>query len=115
MKPTNDQLKSIVNIGHETSLRGKGISMREAIKQTNYIDLRKNFNYTDLIPILEFDDSQITKWIQYSEDKRTSGGYYLIENEIGSISSDNKFKNTNRIILTARYIEMELDYWANIL
>jgi hypothetical protein len=112
MKPTFNQLKSIVNIGHETSIRGKGISMIEAIKQTNYIDLRNNFDYTDLIPILEADDSQVTKWIQYSEDKRTSGGYYLKEKEIGSVSSDTKVKNSNPILLTAQYIEMELDYWT---
>jgi hypothetical protein len=61
MKPTIDQLKSIVNIGHEASIRGKGISLKNAINQTNYIDLRKYFDHTDLIPIVEEDKSQITK------------------------------------------------------
>lgn len=108
MKPSNEQLTNIALIGR-TSL-----SLRDALEQTDYTNLRTSFNEQDLIPILKENPELLDDWKQYSEDKRTDGGFYLANNSIGSLNSSKKSFKLNRTALTALYIIKELDFWANL-
>jgi hypothetical protein len=48
-------LREILKIGHETSIRGAGISLRDALTRSQYKDLRPSFGPEDLLPIIKSD------------------------------------------------------------
>jgi hypothetical protein len=108
------QLLEILKIGHETSMRGQGISLREALAHTNYGDLRSNFGPRELRPLINADPSLVEQWIAYSEDKRTSGGWYLTEEgeigQVGKPESRMRFDSIEEAV--AEYVVLELDFWA---
>lgn len=92
-------LRQILSIGHDTSMRGEGISLRDAIERSGYHDHRPRFCATDLIPLIEADPEVITQWAMYSEDKRTSGGFALAGTSPQAV---------------ADYVIRELDFWASL-
>lgn len=111
-KLINDELIKIVLIGDVVSIRGQGISLSEALKQASYKTLRNRFDYIDLTKVLSMNSRFIDIWYRYSEDKRTSGGYYLLNDTIGSIDKSIIYHNPNKTILVAKYIILELDHWC---
>jgi hypothetical protein len=48
----NTRLAKILDIGHDTSMRGAGISLREALAVTGYAEYRSSFTAVDLLPII---------------------------------------------------------------
>ena len=111
-----NQLIKILKIGHETSIRGKGISLGEALHRTNYKELRNSFGPKDLLPLLKKYPNLCKEWILYSDDKRTSGGWYLKENgEIGQVTNPGSQVNFDLLSeAVAEYIVRELDFWINV-
>ena len=55
------------------------MSLRDALSLTAYRELRPQFEESDLLPYLREDPALIEEWLLYSDDKRTSGGWYLSE------------------------------------
>jgi hypothetical protein len=115
MKDHDAKLLDILKIGHDTSMRGEGISLCEALKRTHYKELRKTFGPNDLIAIVKAHPEISNEWIMYSEDKRTSGGWYLHEKqEIGQIDDPGSRKKFNSIEeAVSEYVVRELDFWAS--
>jgi len=110
-----NKLTAILRIGHETSCRGKGMSLRQALHQTDYRNIRKQFSPQDLIPLIQSHRAFINDWIMYSEDKRTSGGYYITETGvIGQIDKPDTVSFSRIEDAIAEYIVKELDYWENL-
>ena len=112
---TDKTLLRILKIGHDTSVRGKGISLKTALQKSNYSEYRKRLGTNHLVPIIKSNPSIVDEWIRYSEDKRTTGGYFLSENIIGSIDLPDfqvKFEEKERQI--AEFIFLELDYWSSV-
>jgi len=110
------ELVGILRIGHETSMRGAGISLKDALARTRYSAVRRTFRAADLIPLIKADPAIARQWVLYSMDKRTSGGWYLTERgEIGKLRRDsNSMQFDSMEEAVAEYVVRELDYWARI-
>ncbi len=89
MRAGKSELLDILRIAHETSGRGAGLSLREALRLVRYTDLRAGFEPADLRPLLKAEPELLEAWLAYSEDKRTTGGWYLLRSgEIGRVGDD---------------------------
>jgi hypothetical protein len=49
----SSDLLAILRIGHEASMRGAGLSLRDALQRAKYTELRSTFEAGDLIPLLD--------------------------------------------------------------
>ena len=116
MSRMDTQLLAILRIGHDTSMRGAGVSLREALARTQYAAMRGSFGPSDLLPLIRSHPALCQEWISYSEDKRTSGGWYLTERgEIGTVGATNErmqFDSLEEAV--AHYVVLELDYWTGV-
>ena len=109
-------LLDILRIGHETSLRGGGISLREALSRTKYKERRSGFGAGDLRPVLAAHRELTEEWCAYSEDKRTSGGWFLLRSavigRVGDPDSQTRFDSMEEAV--AEYVVQELDFWTGL-
>jgi hypothetical protein len=86
MTERDTDLLGILRIGKETSSRGAGISLREALARARYKELRPSFGPGDLLRLVKAHRTLAEEWIAYVENKRASGGWYLsAEGEIGRV------------------------------
>jgi len=108
------QLRKILGIGLETSCRGAGISLRDALERSDYARLRSEFRPSDLLPLIRGNRELVEQWIRYSEDKRTSGGWYLIESActIGRVGGEDPLPFASIELAVAEYVVQELDFWS---
>lgn len=110
------RLRGILRIAHETSQRGAGLCLRDALKQARYADFRDSFGAQDLLPLIRDDRALVQQWVMYSEDKRTDGGWYLIREtrQVGRIGAPREdtldFRSIEEAV--AEYVVRELDFWA---
>jgi len=108
------ELLDILQIGHETSMRGAGSSLRDALRRTRYRERRPSFEAANLRSLLRADPELLEAWFAYSEDKRTKGGWYVLRSgEIGRVENPEKrrrFDSSEDAV--AEYVVRELDYWA---
>jgi hypothetical protein len=80
------RLQAILDIGHAASIRGASLSLREALRVAGYVDHRASFAAADLQPIIAAQPVLVEQWLSYSEDKRTTAGWYIARHgEIGRI------------------------------
>jgi hypothetical protein len=111
-----EQLLKILRIGHDTSMRGAGLSLRDALRLTRYRELREGFQESDLLPLLKAHPAVVEEWLAYSEDKRTSGGWYVLrDGQMGQVDAPaalTQFPSIEEAV--AAYVVRELDFWANI-
>jgi hypothetical protein len=118
---TTAEVRSILSIAHDSSGRGAGRSLRDLLSATRYCELRPNLRVEDLAQQFEADRDLIEQWVAYSEDKRTSGGWWLqpigAECEVGCFGDSGA--NTSRSdrfskpsFAAATYVLRELDFWA---
>ncbi len=109
-------LHEILDVGLLTSMRGVGISLREALGRINYKKLRREVDASDLLPVIKSHPYYIYDWKMYSEDKRTDGGWWIDEqsSRIGNLQTREtiSFESTERAI--AEYVTRELDFWATL-
>ena len=116
MSDADADLLAILRIGHETSVRGAGRSLREALACTHYTDRRSALEPEDLLPLIRTRREFAEEWLAYSEDKRTSGGWYLLRSgEIGRIGdpgSQVRYDSLEEAV--AAYVVRELDFWAGL-
>ena len=108
------QLLRILGIGHDTSMRGAGISLREALTLACYEELRPGFGAQDLLPLIQEHPTLVEEWVAYSEDKRTDGGWYLLNLEVGRVTSNEKFSFDSVEEAVANYVVRELDFWVSV-
>lgn len=116
MTDDNMDLLAILRIGHDTSSRGAGRSLRDALSRTRYKERRTRFGPGDLRPLLKVHREFAEQWFAYSEDKRTSGGWYLMRSgEIGRAGdpeSQTRFDSLEEAV--AEYVVRELDFWTGV-
>ena len=117
MNPLQEKLLAILNIGNDTSMRGEGVSLRQALSRVNYLEVRRQFNPQDLLPLIQTRRQLIDQWIMYSADKRTTGGWYVTEaGKVGQVDNPKStiyFASIEEAV--AEYVVRELDYWATII
>src|ERR1700675_2444980 len=110
------RLDAILDIGHSASMRGIGISLREALKVTGYAEYRSSFTAADLLPYVAAHPELIEQWLSYSEDKRTDGGWYIRrDGKIGRVlkpGTERQYATIQDAV--AEYVLLELDFWAHI-
>ena len=115
MKPQKELLQTILEIGHLTSIRGEGISLKDVLSRVGYANIRDKFTYLDLIPLIQANQDLINQWIYYSEDKRTSSGWYILKDGIiGRLEPKYKIVLNPIEAAVAEYVVLELDFWAGI-
>jgi hypothetical protein len=111
-----ERLLAILRIAHDTSRRGDGISLVEALDRTHYFELRPQFEARDLLPFLQADPELVRQWVAYSEDKRTSGGWWIRQElrEVGRFTQRGEEKATFGTLAeaVAEYVVRELDSTA---
>jgi hypothetical protein len=69
-----DQVDAICRIPQTLGRR----SLAELVVETGYRELRPTLNGQDLADHLARHPGLVLDWLRYSEDKRTSGGWYLL-------------------------------------
>lgn len=116
MTDRGTQLLQVLGIGQDTSSRGEGISLREALERTHYMEVQNGLSPRDLVPIIEANPNFLEEWILYSADKRTSGGWYLTEEgEIGQVGFPESRRSFSSLAeAVAEYVVRELDFWVNV-
>jgi hypothetical protein len=104
----------ILGIGREVSIRGSGSALRDALIRTRYREHRSSLQEEKLLPLVTAHPTLVGEWLAYSEDKRTSRGWYLLASgEIGRVGAPESRKQFASIeeAVTA-YVIRELDSWA---
>jgi hypothetical protein len=113
MSDRDARLISILRIGRDVSPRGDGVSIRDALKRVSYVGYRTTFKANNLLPLIAADPTLVEDWLAYSEDKRTSGGWYILRSgEIGQVSrpaSRTTYSTIEEAL--AEFVVRELDYW----
>jgi len=117
VKPGEAQLLQVLRVGRDTSLRGAGISLRDALAQIRYRELRASIGPEDLLPFIRANQEFMLDWVMYSEDKRTSGGWYLAEasrtiGRVGAPEDSATFSSLEEAV--AEYVVRELDFWSSL-
>jgi hypothetical protein len=74
MATWSDRLDSICRIPQGLSR----LSLRDLVAQTGYLDLRPTLTRQEIADHLARHPGLVLDWLRYSEDKRTSGGWYLL-------------------------------------
>ena len=98
-------------------MRGEGLSLNDALKRSRYLAVRPGIYVDEIISALKDDPNLVLQWITYSEDKRTSGGWYILaeKNEIGQITGEVPITTFDSIEeAVAHYVLHELDFWASL-
>jgi len=112
----DEDLLAILRIGHDTTIRGEGLPVRDALARTRYRELRTSFQESDLLPHIEAHPAFVEEWLGYSEDKRSVGGWYILRNgTVGQVhppATSVTFGSLQQAV--AAYVVRELDFWANV-
>jgi hypothetical protein len=112
---SGDHILAILRIGHDASIRGLGLSLRDALARTNYAAARSHLTAEALLPFIKRHPELMEQWILFSEDKRTDGGWYLTrEAEIGSVFENRRTKFSSQEAAVAEYVLRELDFWLGV-
>ncbi|MEZ5989290.1 MAG: hypothetical protein R3F30_09245 [Planctomycetota bacterium] len=116
MNDRESRFLKILGIALESSSRGAGLSLRDAMEEARYAELREGFDAADLMPLIHVRPELVDQWVRYSEDKRTSGGWYLTrDGRVGQVSDlerSLRFGSVEQAV--AEYVIRELDFWARI-
>ena len=95
----------------------EGLSLHDALSRVNYSALRSQLAPGLILSALKQNPSLVDQWVRYSEDKRTSGGWYILaeEREIGRVGvSESVLRFARLDEAVAEYILRELDFWAGL-
>jgi hypothetical protein len=111
-------LLEILSVGHITSIRSdEGYSLRDALSRVNYSALRSQLEPGVVLRALKQNPSLVDQWVRYCEDKRTSGGWYILPKqcEIGRLGVPESVLHFARLDeAVAEYVLRELDFWAGL-
>lgn len=90
-------------------------SLNALLIETEFQFFSKEICLADIIDYLHKHPNLLDIWKQYSDDKRTTGGFYYRENYIGSIDHMTFDKTcTSDTTACAEYILREISFWLQI-
>ena len=123
MSATEEEVESIARIAELHSQRAPsdhpwaGHSLTDLLELTEYRRVRVDLTEAQLEQWLAARPRAVERWLDWSEDKRTSGGCYVQRSpaggwQIGSMSSDQQTQYEAATTAVAAYILCELDYWV---
>lgn len=90
-------------------------SLNAILTETKFQLFYKEISIADIIHYLQMHPNLLDVWKQFSDDKRTTGGFYYRENYIGSIDHitfDKIF--TSDTEACAEYILKEVSFWLQL-
>ena len=90
-------------------------SLNALLTETKFHLFYKEISIADINNYLQIHPNFLDIWKQYSDGKRTTGGFYYRENYIGSID-DIKFDKTfiSDTEACAEYILREVSFWLQL-
>jgi len=116
MASVDFRVMAILRIGHQVSIRGEGLSIKDALARADYAAYRATFDVADIRALLEAHPSLVEEWLAYSEDKRTEGGWYVLrDGEIGQVlkpATQRSYASIEEAV--AQFVVRELDFWAEL-
>ena len=112
----DERLLEILSIAQRTSMRGEGVSIRQALTDCDYGVLRPHFNANDFLRVIGSHPELIDQWVRYSQDKRTAGGWYIDASgsKLGSLAERAEIQFGSMADAVSNYAIRELDFWASI-
>lgn len=75
MTTDNDRFSRICSIPE--AFRDSGTSLHAVVQASGFADIRGQFSTRDLADYLRTRPAIVEQWVAYSQDKRTSEGWYL--------------------------------------
>ena len=112
MGPSPDQLDAICRIP-EGLVRAP---LRQLVTETRYREVRPTLSRENLAEHLSRHPGLVRDWLRYSEDKRTSGGWYLMHpasgwlvGRLGGPETDRELRFGSGPEACAEFILRELD------
>lgn len=110
------QIADVLSIGHTTSMRGEGRSLRDAIARSGYRKVKPALQWQDLLPYIKQQPELVEQWLMYSEDKRTGGGWYVTRDAVVGRLAPTRTSETFDSIeqAVAVFVIRELDFWAEL-
>jgi len=112
----NERLLQILSIAHRTSMHGEGVSLHQALADAEYGALRPHFDVNDIRRVIDSHAELIDQWVRYSEDKRSSGGWYInaAAATIGSLAQREEIPFTSVADAVSNFAIRELDFWSSV-
>lgn len=113
---TNDMISNIVSLPEKFESIGD-ISIYSLLKEMGYFEIYDQINEADILDRLIKNPEYINQWLNWSEDKRSSSGWYFKKNEndnyiVGyfSIKEDHKIMEYSNIKeACASFIKREIE------
>lgn len=116
MADADARYMAILRIGHDTSMRGEGLSLRDALARAEYTACRRHFGPEELRSIIAAHPSLVEEWLAYSEDKRLTDGWYVLrDGELGQVlkpASRLRYASIQEAV--AEFVVRELDFWSGL-
>jgi hypothetical protein len=85
------------------------------LNESQFVSFYREISVVDIINHLQKHSDLIGMWKQFSEDKRTSGGFYYTTNYVGSLNDKNSDKAfTSDTEACAEYILKEISWILSI-
>jgi hypothetical protein len=118
---SNDEIEKVARIAELNSLDDSdhpwaGRSLADLLTLTDCRGIRAELREPQLAEWLGSRPRVSQRWVSWSEDKRTSSGYYIVRStegwRIGSLASEATWEYAKESDEVAAYILRELDYWA---
>jgi hypothetical protein len=112
MKTREEKILGILGIARATRER----SLQQALADSSYAELRPELSVQDLLPLIESVPAFVDDWLQYSADKRCSGGWFVLpDGQLGRIEDPG---STERFALlpvaVANFVVRELKWWRDL-
>jgi hypothetical protein len=105
----------VLKVAHATSVRGEGLALHDALRRAQYRTLRHVVGPHELFTVLQRYPDLASDWASFSEDKRTSGGWYISGSEIGQVGAPNsRVDFPSALEAVAEYVVRELDFWVGV-
>jgi|TARA_B110000908_G_C9882113_1_gene283074 hypothetical protein len=115
MKKSNI-LKEIIFLPEKFNNENNELSFYTLLKNTGYIDYYKEISENDIALVISNNLVCIEYWLQWSEDKRGSSGWYFLKKnqylyEVNKIGSKTKINNffINSLNACSHFIKKEID------
>jgi len=112
----------ILSIAHDHSREGSGIPLHDLISRSGIADLRSEITNAALTSVLANRPELAVDWCRFSENKRTSGGCYLVHegaswivDRLGSaLVPDERTAVPSLTSACAEFARKGLDFWTAI-
>ena len=113
METINEIVAKVVDIPWQFSIQGD-ISIYKLLEQSGYFENHAALTAVEIKKALKINPGLVQFWLQYSEDKRTSGGWYFKNNDNGTFTVGNLQSNPEILFLDgieacAEYIKKEIE------